>query len=60
MSAVSNSASVSQFQIAVARKQLDQAEQQGKDAVKLIEAATPPSSPANVAASVGTQLDVVA
>jgi hypothetical protein len=64
MSSVSNAVSLGQMEIAVARKQLDSMEQEGKDAVKLIEAAAPPqvegAPPANTAAGVGTQLNVTA
>ena len=64
MSSVSNQVSMGQLEIAVARKQLDNIEQQGKDAVKLIEAtAAPPvegAPPANAAAGVGSQINYTA
>jgi hypothetical protein len=64
MSSVSNAVSMGQMEIAVARKQLDSIEQEGKDAVKLIEAAAPPpiegAPPANVAAGVGSQINYTA
>jgi hypothetical protein len=53
-----------QYQIAVARKQLDAVEQEGRNAMELIHSATPPPSaegpPANVAASVGSKLNFTA
>lgn len=53
-----------QWQVAVARQQLNAIEQQGKDALDLIKSAAQPSvapaQPANVAASVGANLNVVA
>jgi hypothetical protein len=54
---------MSQLQIAVARKQLDAIEQQGRDALELIAAAEPPApgaTPPNAQPGVGTQLNVVA
>jgi hypothetical protein len=64
MSSVSNAVSMGQMEIAVARKQLDHIEQQGKDAVKLIEATAPPpvdgAPPANAGAGVGTQVNYTA
>ncbi len=65
MSAISNAIDLSRLDIAVARKQLDSIEQQGKDALTLIEGASPASEsssgpPPNAAASVGTQLNIVA
>jgi hypothetical protein len=63
MSSVSNALAMGQLEIAVARKQLDSIEQQGRDALKLIAAAEPPGPPAaarNVQPGVGTRLNVVA
>jgi hypothetical protein len=62
MSSVSNALAVGQLQIAVARKQLDAIEQQGRDALQLIAAAEPPAptEPQNVQPGVGTRLNVVA
>jgi hypothetical protein len=63
MSSVSNAVSMGQMQITIARKQLDNIEQQGKDAVKLMEAAAPPAPgapPANTAAGVGSQVNITA
>jgi hypothetical protein len=62
MSSVSNAQAAGQFQIAVARKQLDSVEQQGQNALALIAAAQPASeaAPQNVQPGVGTQLNVSA
>jgi hypothetical protein len=64
MSSVSSALALSQLQIAVAKKQLDAVEQQGKDALALIHAASPApqtqTQPVNAAPGVGTQLNVVA
>lgn len=63
MSSVSNAVSMGQMQITIARKQLDNIEQQGKDAVKLMEAAAPPAPgapPANTAAGVGSHVNITA
>ena len=64
MSSVSNAVSMGQLEIAVARKQLDSIEQEGKDAVKLIEAASPPpvqgAPPANAPDGVGSQINFTA
>jgi hypothetical protein len=63
MSSVSNALVLGQLQIAVARKQLDSIEQQGRDALELIAAAEPPAvgaTPPNAQPGVGTQLNVVA
>jgi hypothetical protein len=53
-----------QYQIAVARKQLDAIEQDGRNAMELIHAATPPPGsagpPANVTAGVGSKLNFTA
>lgn len=62
MSSVSNALAMGQLEIAVARKQLDAIEQQGRDALKLIAATEPPSAgaaPQNVQPGVGTQLNFV-
>ena len=64
MSSVSNAVSMGQMQITIAKKQLDNIEQQGKDAVKLIEASAPEvataAPPANAASGVGTQINYTA
>lgn len=63
MSSVSSALGISQLQIAVAKKQLDAVEQQGKDALALMDAASPSQQnqpPVNAAPGVGTQLNVVA
>lgn len=64
MSSVSGAMAAGQWQVAVARQQLNAIEQQGKDALDLIKSATEPQAaparPANVAASVGANLNVVA
>lgn len=65
MSAISTAIDLSRLDIAVARKQLDAIEQQGQDALALIDAATPAAGagsgpPPNAPAGVGTQLNVVA
>lgn len=63
MSSVSNAVSMGQMQITIAKKQLETIQQQGKDAVKLIEASAPPEAgapPANAAAGVGTQVNITA
>jgi hypothetical protein len=61
MSPVSGVPVTGQFQIAVAKQQLQSLEQQGRDALELIKSATAPNAaPANVAAGVGAQLNVVA
>lgn len=64
MSSVSNALALGQLQIAVAKKQLDAVEQQGKDALALIDAASAPqqsqAQPVNAAPGVGTRLNVVA
>jgi hypothetical protein len=62
MSSVSNNLMVGQLQIAVAKRQLESVEQQGKDALALIQSSAPPdatSPPANAAPGVGTTLNVV-
>jgi hypothetical protein len=58
MSAITDAMSMGRMQVAVARKQLDAIEQEGKDALKLISAAQPPGQ--NLQPGVGTQLNVVA
>jgi hypothetical protein len=62
MSSVSNVQAAGQFQIAVARKQLDSVELQGQNALALLAAAEPPgqAAPQNVQPGVATQLNVVA
>jgi len=64
MSSISNALTTDQLQIAVAKQQLRSIEQQGKDALSLIQSAAAPevapaAQPANVAAHVGTALNVV-
>lgn len=62
MSSVSSATLAAQIQIAVARKQLDAVEQQGKDALTLIESSAPQpaaGAPANTAPNVGTKLNIV-
>jgi hypothetical protein len=53
-----------QLQVAVAKQQLNNIEQQGRDALTLIHASAPPevraSAPANTAPGVGSQLNIVA
>jgi hypothetical protein len=52
-----------QIQIAVVKQQLQAIEQQGRNALALIQSATPaqsPGAPANVAAGVGAHVNVVA
>jgi hypothetical protein len=64
MSSVSNALAMGQMQVAIARKQLDSVEQQGQNALALIQAAAPPAAqsaaPANVAAGVGAHLNITA
>jgi hypothetical protein len=62
MSAVSSSLLSTQLEVAVARKQLDSLEQQGRDALTLIQSSAPPETkaPVNAAPGVGAQLNVVA
>lgn len=64
MSSVSNATAMAQVQITVAKMQLDSMEQEGRDAVSLINsaAATPaaPATPANTAAGVGTNINYTA
>jgi len=63
MSSVSTASLGAQIQIAVAKKQLEAVEQQGRDALALIESSAPPRAsagpPANTAPNVGTKLNVV-
>ena len=57
-----NTVMAGQFQIAVAKQQLQAVEQQGKDAVKLIQSASADNAahaPPNQATGVGTTLNVV-
>jgi hypothetical protein len=68
MSSVSNAVTMGQMQISVAKMQLEAVEQQGRDALTLIHASTPPQvsaaaatgAPANASAGVGERLNVVA
>jgi hypothetical protein len=63
MSSVSNAVSMGQMQITIAKKQLEAIKQEGEDAVKLMEAASPPppgAPPANAAAGVGTHVNITA
>jgi hypothetical protein len=64
MSSVSNALAMGQMQVAIARKELDAIEQQGKQAVTLIQAAAPAAAQnepsANAAVGVGGQLNIVA
>ncbi|HYQ17902.1 MAG TPA: hypothetical protein VEQ58_19150 [Polyangiaceae bacterium] len=64
MSSISNDLMAGQLQIAVAKQQLRSVEQQGKDALSLIQSAAAPEAapnapPANQQASVGTTLNIV-
>jgi hypothetical protein len=64
MSSISNDLMAGQLQIAVAKQQLRSVEQQGKDALSLIQSAAAPEpapnqAPANQAAGVGTTLNIV-
>ncbi|MDF3066028.1 MAG: hypothetical protein K0R38_1629 [Polyangiaceae bacterium] len=62
MSTISPSLLSTQREILVAKKQLDAMEQQGRDAVALIDAASASAAapPVNAAPGVGAQLNVVA
>jgi hypothetical protein len=61
MSSVSSALALGQLQIAVVKKQLDAVEQQGKDALALINStSTPQPQAVNQAPGVGTRLNVVA
>jgi hypothetical protein len=62
MSSVSNAVAMGQMQVAIARKQLDTIEQQGQNAVELIEAAATvqKGAPQTVQPGVGARLNVVA
>ena len=64
MSSVSSAGAPGQYQIAVAKLQLDSDEQQGKDAIALIESSVAPEgakgTPANAAPGVGTHLNYTA
>jgi hypothetical protein len=64
MSSVSNAVAMGQMQIAIARKQLDNIEQQGQNALALIDAASAPApreaTPQNVQPGVGARLNIVA
>jgi hypothetical protein len=63
MSSVSNALMMGQLQISVARKQLDAIEQQGRDAITLIESSAPPevaaaAPPPNTNPGVGGHVNV--
>jgi hypothetical protein len=63
MSSVSNATTPAHFQIAVARLKLDNVEQEGRNALALIEASSPPQGsggPPPNAAGVGQTLNIVA
>lgn len=62
MSSISSSLTAMQLQVAVAKKQLDNTELQGQNALALIESSAPPQpqAPVNAAPGVGTKLNVVA
>ena len=64
MSSISTGLMAEQLQIAGAKQQLRSVEQQGKDALTLIQSAAAPevptnAAPANVAPHVGTALNIV-
>jgi hypothetical protein len=63
MSSISNALMVGQLQVAVAKQQLRAVEQQGKDAVTLIQSAAPQTASggpsANTPPGVGTALNLV-
>lgn len=63
MGPISNALTMGQLEVVVAKKQLDAIEQQGENALVLIEAAAPvegaqSSTPANVSAGVGGRLNI--
>ena len=65
MTSVSSAGAPGEYQIAVAKLQLDSVEQQGKDAIALIESSAAPEgaatgAPANAAPGVGTHLHFTA
>jgi hypothetical protein len=64
MSSVSGAGAPGQYQIAVAKLQLDAVEQQGKDAIGLIESSVAPGAaqgaPANARPGVGTHVSYTA
>jgi hypothetical protein len=65
MSSVSGAGAPGQYQIAVAKLQLDAVEQQGKDAIALIESSVAPGgagqgAPANARPGVGTHVNYTA
>ncbi len=68
MSSVSNAVAMGQMQISVAKMQLENVEQQGRNALTLIHASAPPevvaaaatAAPANAGPGVGERLNVVA
>jgi hypothetical protein len=64
MSSVTNALAMSEFQITLARQQLDAVKQEGRDALTLIKASAPPevaaaAPPPNAAAGVGQNLNIV-
>lgn len=65
MSSVSSAGAPGQYQIAVAKMQLDAVEQQGKDAIALIESSVAPQgaakgAPANAGPGVGGHVNFTA
>jgi hypothetical protein len=65
MSSVTRAGAPGEYQIAVAKLQLDSVEQQGKDAIALIESSVAPvgvanGPPANAAQGVGTHVSYTA
>ena len=61
MGPISNALAMGQLEMVVVKKQLDAIEQQGKDALVLIEAAVQAvqnPAPANVPAGIGSRLNV--
>lgn len=64
MSSISTSLTATQLQVSVAKLQLDSVEQQGRDALTLIQASAPPEAraptvPTNTAPHVGANLNIV-
>ena len=58
MTSVSNASSVGQLQITVAKKELEEVEQEGKNALALIHASMPePAAPANAPPGVGANVN---
>jgi hypothetical protein len=64
MNPIASDVAAGQYQIAVARKQLDAIEQDGRNAMELIHSATPPPGaegpPANVTQGIGSKLNFTA